>query len=366
MESVRFATVPSEATQAVDESAGSLSDHGTAPELSRGHIFAGPLMWLALLFTVSLALTAYSGVVFRYLIYPYFSASAAITLLCVLGTIFWWVLELAWRRADQPLHTIAVRMKPRLIYLTLPVLVFPMFLVSYTAAKTCIPFIVGYPWEGFWANADSFIFGDDVWHIAHRWLGERPMPYLEWIYTVAWGGALVISSALSVLVFPIRRIGVFYTAMMGTWVIGGVLLAYLLSAAGPVFAHIGDPSLAARFSPLTIALHEGLSPHGAIRFTQDYLATRVDSHIAVKGGGISAMPSMHLGTATVYVLAARGTVWLFPTIAFWLLIFVCSGYFGYHYWIDGILAAGVAIVCWAVSERFYCDNRWANDAGVQS
>jgi membrane-associated phospholipid phosphatase len=64
------------------------------------------------------------------------------------------------------------------------------------------------------------------------------------------------------------------------------------------------------------------------------------------------MPSMHLGVASIYVLAARKTPWLAPAILFWLIIFVASAYFGYHYWVDGIVAAAVAAMCWAAAERY--------------
>jgi membrane-associated phospholipid phosphatase len=78
----------------------------------------------------------------------------------------------------------------------------------------------------------------------------------------------------------------------------------------------------------------------------------------VKGGGISAFPSMHLGAASIYVLAARKTPWFLPSLLFWAAIFLSSGYFGYHYWIDGIAAAGVAILCWFSAEKAL-SSRWS-------
>jgi membrane-associated phospholipid phosphatase len=94
-------------------------------------------------------------------------------------------------------------------------------------------------------------------------------------------------------------------------------------------------------------------------------------HIAVKGGGISAMPSMHLGAASIYVLAARRTPWIVPAVLFWAIIFVCSGYFGYHYWVDGIVAAMVASACWSAAKRFYATDAVASPsivdfAGIRS
>ena len=65
------------------------------------------------------------------------------------------------------------------------------------------------------------------------------------------------------------------------------------------------------------------------------------------------MPSMHLGAASVYVLAAWKTRWLIPAVAFWLIIFVASAYFGYHYWVDGLAAFVVAWACWRVTVLFF-------------
>jgi hypothetical protein len=62
---------------------------------------------------------------------------------------------------------------------------------------------------------------------------------------------------------------------------------------------------------------------------------------------------MHLGAASIFVLAARKTNWLIPALLFWLTIFLLSGYFGYHYWVDGLVAVPVAWLCWLGSERLY-------------
>ena len=64
------------------------------------------------------------------------------------------------------------------------------------------------------------------------------------------------------------------------------------------------------------------------------------------------MPSI-LGAIAVYVFASRGTKWVIPAAAFWVLIFVASGYFGYHYWVDGIAAAAIAALCYSGAAIFF-------------
>jgi len=280
---------------------------------------------------------------------PYFSTSIAITIISTLLTIFWWVLQLARAQADYPLRAVRERLRERTVYLLLPALIFPIFLASYTAVKTAIPFLVGYSWDPFWAHADRVIFGDDAWRIAFRWLGTGAALPLEWFYSVAWGLALIFVMAFVPLNASPRLTTRFYSAMMATWLLGGVALAYLLSAAGPVFALTnGNPN--DQFADLRKVLDSTLAPNSPIRLTQTYLSSALNSHVAIKGGGISAMPSMHLGTVSIYILAARGTRWLIPSILFWIIIFICSGYFGYHYWVDAIVAVVVATACWIVTD----------------
>jgi hypothetical protein len=195
------------------------------------------------------------------------------------------------------------------------------------------------------------LFGDDAWRIAHRWLGEAATRPLEFFYYISWGLCLLFIAALVTLNASARFTGKFFSAMMATWLIGGAGLAYIFSAAGPVFAHLVDANGADEFAQLRALLDATLAKHGPIRMGQLYLPNALHSHLAVKSGGISAMPSMHLATVSIYVLAARRTRWFVPSVLFWLIIFICSAYFGFHYWIDGIAGAGFAIVCWAAMER---------------
>jgi hypothetical protein len=281
---------------------------------------------------------------------------AAVTVLWVLVFVFVDVARLAVLRADKPLRIMRSRLVERLPLLLLPAVILPIFLMGYTAAKCAIPYIVGYTWDGFWANVDRSLFGDDVWKIARRLLGTSHEKLLEWLYSFVWATAfLVIANAVAY--YGRRRfVGVYFTALLGTWLIGGCLMAYAFSAAGPVFAPAYDPTLFDRFNSVAQLMNSsvGMNP---IATSQHYLEIAARSHIAAKGGGISAMPSMHLGTVSVFVLAARRTNWLPLALLFWATIFLGSGYFGYHYWVDGIAAAMVATGCWYAAEWSYAPHR---------
>ena len=321
---------------------------------------AGPTLLCAIMLAGAFLTCFLARVDFSQLFVPYLIASVAVTIICVLASVFWWVLQLALRKADNPVTAVLCRLKERAPLLVLPTLVFPIFLAAFTATKTAIPFLVGYHWDAFWADVDRAIFGQDVWRIAHCVLGSSFLPIWEWFYTVGWGFALIFTLALVALNMERRRVAIFYTAMMATWIIGGGFFAYAFSAAGPVFVSLGDPALAQRFAGLNVLLNQHLTTGGAVRETQDYLSTAVRSHVAVKGGGVSAMPSMHLAAAMIYILASRRTAWLLLSVPFWTVIFLCSAYFGYHYWIDDLVGSAIACACWAVAVRFY-DRPMAED-----
>jgi hypothetical protein len=314
-------------------------------------VYFAPLLLCSVMVGCALIAAQLAGVSSRLLFVPYFSSSLAITFVSLLLTIFWWAFQLARHGADAPLRKIGKNLVERAVYLFLPAAVFPLFLVSFTTVKTAIPFLVGYSWDPFWAQADRLLFGDDGWRIAQHWLGRGSAVWMEWFYSVGWGLALIFVMALVPLNAAPRFTGKFYVAMLATWLVAGVALAYLFSAAGPVFAHVVNSERADPSIDLHRFLNSSLGQNSPIRLSQQYLALALDSHVAVKGGGISAMASVHLGAASIYVLSARRTFWFIPSILFWIVIFVCSAYFGYHYWIDGIVAALVAALCWIVAER---------------
>lgn len=328
-----------------------VSPHSPA-ELSGAFVLMPPIALCMAMILLAAALAKAAALDIRQLIFPYLASACAITLLGTLGFIFLEVSKLARVGADDPIGKVKKQVLDRAPLLVLPAIVLPLFLIGYTAAKCAIPFLVGYSWDAFFADADRYVFGDDVWHLTRHLLGSSNSRFWEWLYTVGWGGAFfIVANAISL--FGTKRLaGVYFTAMLATWLIGGCLMAYAFSAAGPVFAQQFDPGLYGRFNPLRETLAGSLGD-GPIRFTQQYLANMAHVHVAIKGGGISAMPSMHVAAASIYVLAARGTKLMSPAVLFWMIIFVASGYFGYHYWVDGIAAAAVAFLCWTLVEYFY-------------
>ena len=196
-------------------------------------------------------------------------------------------------------------------------------------------------------------FGQDAWRLAHSLMPAALGPAWTFFYSLIWGFALVFSGAF-VASFASRRFAAtFFTAMMLSWFVGGIVMAYAISAAGPVFAHLADPELTDRFLPLRHELVRILGEDDLVVLSQRYLAAGVNVKIALKGGGISAMPSMHIATATILIIAALKTRWLPLAVLFWLMTFFGSVYLGYHYAVDAPIAAMIAALCWFIARRIY-------------
>lgn len=276
-----------------------------------------------------------------------------VTMLCALLLAFLIFATAAVRKTDDPVVELRSRFVERLPLLLLPAIVLPAFLLGYTTSKTAIPLVVGYTWDGFWASADRLLFGDDAWRIARAIFGSSSSGFWGFWYAVVWGTAFVLVTNVVALVGPKSFVGIFFTALMGAWLIGGAFMAYAFSAAGPVFAPIFDPSMAAQFHPLQEVLRQTAGDQ-SIGIAQQYLLDAArETHVAQKGGGISAFPSMHIATVTIYVMAARRTWWLIPAAVLWISIFIGSAYFGFHYWIDGIVAALLSVGCWQGAAAIY-------------
>jgi len=322
-------------------------------DISVKQALAPPLMILVAMLVVAAGISAWTRVDGSRVFLPYLETWAASTLIVILFWSFVQVARLAAELADNPLQTLVVRVRERQRLFVLPAFIFPVFIGAYTWVKCSIPFAVGYGWEATWADLDRLIFGSDPWVLAHALSPPALASAWAFLYAVIWGFALVFSGTVIAAFAGRRFTATFFTALMLSWLIGGVLMAYLLSAAGPVFAHLADPALAEQFAPLRADLIDMLGQENLVLKSQRYLAAGMNVKVALKGGGISAMPSMHIATATIFICAAWRTRWLIFAILFWVMTFFGSVYLGYHYAIDAPVAAVIAICCWFAAKRLY-------------
>ena len=241
---------------------------------------------------------------------------------------------------------VADMLRERWLVLLLPMVIFPVFMTAFTTLKCAFPLVTGYRWDSTLAAVDMTIFGEDPWRITHALIGPAGTWVISMAYTAVWGIALGIGVPLYSLYAPPRDVIRAFSALMLTWLVVGVVGAALLSSAGPVFAGAVDPTLAEHFKPLHQALAQSFGPADPVTLAQAYLARDLLQPLTVKGGGVSAMPSMHLGVCTFLVLLAGKTHWRWPAVALTAIIWVGSVHFGYHYAVDGLVAVPLAMLCW--------------------
>lgn len=253
----------------------------------------------------------------------------------------------------------ARRPSTQILYLT-PPLILILLLSAYGLFKQ-----TAIPQTGFWAGPQimelerKILYGHDAWQVTHALLPMSASYWLDQAYQ-AWmvlmAASMLICSYLSSN--PLQR-SRFMLCFISTWIITGTALAYLIPAAGPIYMahfHPGhDPfaalkvTLAAENAQLHRVYGDGIL---SIR-SQALLLERFKSGIITAGGGISAMPSMH--NAIAVLLACSGLSinrWLGSILtAFAITIFIGSVHLGWHYALDGVIAAALSIAMWRSSGR---------------
>lgn len=227
-----------------------------------------------------------------------------------------------------------------------------LFASSFAVAKDLIPVIQPFSWDPLFAEMDRVLHGGvDPWTLLFHVTGTA---YITTGINVAYHLWMLLAYFLIfVACFNISRhqkhLTYVVTDVMRR-VIGGNILATLLSSVGPVYYEVfgfGDD-----FIPLMDRLHafNEISPVWALD-VQQMLLNGYFGDGAVKG--ISAMPSMHVASTTTMTLYAftvsRRFGW--AMMGFLALILVGSVQLGWHYAIDGYVSILLALALWWVARR---------------
>jgi len=230
-----------------------------------------------------------------------------------------------------------------------------IYMVGYTFMKKAIPTMHPFAWD------QTFMAWDALIHFGRQ-------PY-EWLQPVL--GHPLITAALNVnynLWFAAmftcwfwqgyaRKDSAlrqhFLLAYTLTWFIGTDILGTIFSSVGPCFYGRLLPG-ADPYAPLMAYLTEANTLYPIFSLaTQDALWRSYETGVGIING-ISAMPSMHIGTSTLFALLGfasgkRWLGWLFTIFA--MLIFIGAIHLAWHYAIDLYLGIAVALACWWIAGR---------------
>lgn len=207
----------------------------------------------------------------------------------------------------------------------------------------------------FWADTglarfDAWLdMGVDPWRLIQPALGHHTITrFIQMLYLNGWVVLLVGFTAAAAFSSRLAHVrSRFFLTYLIAWIVLGNLLASLLMSGGPTYFPklTGDQ---VRFADQVqyLSFSNGM-PYSSTDLQRD-LWTLYASHRMQLGAGISAFPSIHVATATLYALMGfcihRLVGW--ATAVFAVLIFLGSVHLGWHYAIDGYASAAFVLAVW--------------------
>lgn len=214
---------------------------------------------------------------------------------------------------------------------------------AFSALKAAVPMAVPFYLDPALAGFERALFGTDPWRISHSLLGWAT-PLIDRFY-LSWLPVMLIAFNLMLLSRPSQQKTRSLIAYVLIWPAVGTLGSYLMSSAGPIFLD----ALYGGHSGLLAALQsEGAK--GTLE-AYDYLWTAYTNRFDALGGGISAMPSMHIAMACWLALTLRSAAprWQWAGWAYLALIWISSVHLGWHYFSDGVVGIAGALLVWRVA-----------------
>jgi hypothetical protein len=229
----------------------------------------------------------------------------------------------------------------------LPVLLTSLFLGAFTSYKIMIPKVNPFSYDALFSDLDRMIFGTDAWRVTHALVGPVGTGIIDYVYMLWFPAFLMITILVCLFCdMPLRKRYLF--SFVGVWGLLGLVLATLLSSAGPCFLELIGHPYQDRYADLVALPNAPLANQ-----TQAYLAHGYREGGMAIGKGISAMPSIHVSVATLYVLLARQCHRIFLVMAsiFYAAIVFGSVHLGYHYFVDGVVGTTCTVGIWWLAGR---------------
>lgn len=235
---------------------------------------------------------------------------------------------------------------PRFVAILIAIQILALASSSFSALKAALPFAVPFYLDPALTELERSIFGTDPWRLTHAALGWAT-PVIDRIYLL-WLPTIVIALYAVLLARPsaLRARALVSYALM--WPLLGTFGAYALSSAGPIFQ--------ARLFGSDGALLSALDREGAsgTLFAYEKLWAAYSDSVPLIGGGISAMPSLHVAVATWIALVVRTAAPRFAWLAWSYvgMIWFGSVHLGWHYVLDGPVGMLGAVAIWKLVEQF--------------
>ncbi len=228
---------------------------------------------------------------------------------------------------------------------------------SFTVHKGAAIGAAGYHYDAALIAWDRMIFaGNDAWTLTHRLIpSETVTQWIDFLYHPAFF-PMLIGYLLCINLQGLQTLRQTYMiSYLASFVIIGMVSAGALHSAGPLFDGVifGDGST---FNPLIDRLRAqfdaGSGPQTST-LIRAYLINLNQADEIKMGAGISAMPSMHIVLAFLWVFPAwhiHRFLGLFMTL-YGMVIWFGSVHLGWHYFVDGLVALIMISAIWYCSGR---------------
>jgi hypothetical protein len=239
-----------------------------------------------------------------------------------------------------------------------PPLLFAGLMASFNSFKQMVLPLAGFRFDHALAEADRLLFlGQDGWQVTHALFSSPAATiaidglYHSWFVPVALG--VILCAWLPASTYRVRT--QYLLSYMAVWIVLGSFGAFLMPAAGPCF-HAALVGPAPEFEALMQRLRDVQALTGSRMLAlhnQDILwRAHIGDGLAL-GGGISAMPSVHNALAVLFAIAGWRISRLLGVVlaAYALGIWIGSIHLGWHYAVDGIVAAIATLAIWHVCGR---------------
>lgn len=235
----------------------------------------------------------------------------------------------------------------------------------------------GFIWDARFAHLGRTLLGVSPWTLTHRVFGTvAGTRFLDSLYSLWMPLVFVTPLVAAVLCTNSAHRFRILASWFLAWALIGSLAAWVFASAGPCYYNtfIGpDPSYAElqrRLAEIARQAAAQGTPITAIEF-QPILLNVYRSGGFGLGGGISAMPSMHVTMASLLAIIGwkRNAAWGLFATTFALLIWVGSVHFGWHYFVDGPVGTLMIAAIWQgttiLGRRLYPDEQHAGTPSTQ-
>lgn len=232
-----------------------------------------------------------------------------------------------------------------------------LFMPTFSAMKSAIPLFNEYTWDQAFVGLDALIHGQDPWLWMQPVLGFPIITALLAVIYHLWLLLIYVGSVYFAFYVSDKTLVLrYFLSFFLIWCILGVVLATSLASVGPVFLEpiVGNDRFLAQVRYLAEA-NETVPI--MVLPVQEALLAGYESGNHGLGGGITAMPSMHVALACLFWLAIRRVSKPLNHffLAFLALILIGSVHLAYHYAIDGYLSAILTVVIWKLSALVVTD-----------